>query len=73
MIPAEKPEKNQKPTQNRCVFCTSWILHHRHNQVLAIVCGLSRGSPKQYYKYEPHSVLEDSKLYTILWQVHNNW
>jgi hypothetical protein len=40
---------------------------HRHNKVaiivhqeLAIKYGLAKGSPMPYYKYEPHSVLENS-------------
>jgi hypothetical protein len=79
-ISTENAEKNQKPTQNWCVSCTSSIrLHHHHNQVastvheeLAVICGVSRGSPMPYCKYEPWFVLEDSKLYTVLRQVHNN-
>jgi hypothetical protein len=41
---------------------------HRHNKVaniihqeLAIKCGLSKGPSIPYYKYEPQSVLENSK------------
>jgi hypothetical protein len=45
---------------------------HGHHQVanvfhqeLAIKCGLTKGSPMPYYKYEPQSVVKNSyyKLY----------
>jgi hypothetical protein len=37
------------------------------HQELVIKCGLT------YYKHEPQPELENSKSYTVVWQVHNNW
>jgi hypothetical protein len=53
---------------------------HHHNQVatiahqeLSIKSGQSKGPPMPCYKYELQSALDNSKLYTILRQDHNNW
>jgi len=46
--------------------CNSHVADISH-QELVIKCGLT------YYKHEPQSELENSKSYTEVWQVHNNW
>jgi hypothetical protein len=50
-----------------CCALTQGDYTHRHNQgdsivhqELPIKCGLSKGPPMPYYRYEPQSVLEKS-------------
>jgi hypothetical protein len=64
---------NYKNENIQHITATCRALTHLHNQVanivhqeVAIKCGLSRGLPMPYYKYEPQSVLENCtyKLYS---------
>ena len=66
-------------TSSACHALAPGDYTHHHNQVasivhqeLAIKSGQSQGPPMPYYKYELQSELENSKLYTILRQEHNN-
>jgi hypothetical protein len=66
-------------TSSACHALAPGDYNHHHNQVASIVhqepaikSGQSKGPPMPYYKYQPQSALENSKLYTVLRQDHNN-